>query len=73
MRSRIPLGTAIALAIVATACTRQEPPPRTQQGPIEVGQLAPAFSLESANGGTVSLSDFAGMRPVLLYFSMGPG
>jgi cytochrome oxidase Cu insertion factor (SCO1/SenC/PrrC family) len=72
MRSLILLGTAIALAIVATACARPEPPPRTQQGPVEVGQRAPAFSLESANGGTVSLSDYAG-KPVLLYFSMGPG
>lgn len=72
MRSRILLGTAIALAIVATACARPEPPPRTRQGPVEVGQRAPAFSLESANGGTVSLSDYAG-KPVLLYFSMGPG
>jgi cytochrome oxidase Cu insertion factor (SCO1/SenC/PrrC family) len=72
MRSRILLGTAIALAIVASACTRQEPTPPSQQGPVEVGQRAPAFSLESAGGGTVSLSDYAG-RPVLLYFSMGPG
>ncbi len=71
MRSRILLGTAIALAIATTACTRQEPAPRTR-GPVEVGQRAPAFSLESSSGGTVSLSDYAG-KPVLLYFSMGPG
>lgn len=72
MRSRILLGTAIALALATPACTRQEPPPRTQRGPVEVGQRAPAFSLESSSGGTVSLSDYAG-KPVLLYFSMGPG
>ena len=72
MRSRIFVGTAIALAIVTAACTRQEPPQSTQQGPVEVRQQAPAFSLESTSGGTVSLSDYAG-RPVLLYFSMGPG
>jgi cytochrome oxidase Cu insertion factor (SCO1/SenC/PrrC family) len=72
MRSRIMFGTAIALAIVATACTQQGPAPSTPQGPVEVGQRAPAFSLESTSGGTVSLSDYTG-RPVLLYFSMGPG
>jgi hypothetical protein len=71
MRPLIPLGTAIALAIVATACTRQEPT-APAQGPVEIGQRAPALSLESAGGGTVSLSDYAG-RPVLLYLSMGPG
>jgi peroxiredoxin Q/BCP len=37
-----------------------------------VGDAAPAFTLESASGGPVSLSDYAG-KPVLLYFSMGPG
>jgi cytochrome oxidase Cu insertion factor (SCO1/SenC/PrrC family) len=72
MRSRILVGTAIALGIVATACTRQDRTAPAQQGPVEVGQRAPAFSLESASGSTVSLSDYAG-RPVLLYFSMGPG
>lgn len=72
MRSRTLVGTTIAVAIVATACTRQEPTPPTEQGPVEVGQRAPAFSLESVGGGTVSLSDYAG-KPVLLYFSMGPG
>jgi cytochrome oxidase Cu insertion factor (SCO1/SenC/PrrC family) len=72
MRSRILVGTAIALAIVTTACTRQEPTTTAQHGPVEVGQRAPEFVLESASGGTVSLSDYAG-RPVLLYFSMGPG
>ena len=72
MRSRMLVGTAIALAIVTTACTRQEPAQSTRQGPVEVGQRAPGFVLESTSGGTVSLSDYAG-RPVLLYFSMGPG
>ncbi len=34
---------------------------------LEVGMLAPAFSLESDSEGTVSLSDFAG-KTVVLYF-----
>lgn len=37
------------------------------------GDQAPAFSLPSVSGENVALSDFAGRKPVLLYFSMGPG
>jgi len=62
----------IALTVVSAGCSRQETPPDTGPGAIAVGQTAPAFSLKSADGGTASLSDYAG-KPVLLYFSMGPG
>jgi len=72
MRSRMLVAAAIAFAIVGAACTREETSPSSAQGPIALGDTAPAFSLDSAGGGTVSLSDYAG-RPVLLYFSMGPG
>jgi hypothetical protein len=37
------------------------------------GQPAPPFDLPAAGGDTVSLPADAGGRPVLLYFSMGPG
>lgn len=37
------------------------------------GDRAPAFTLPSAAGDTIALSDFSGARPALLYFSMGPG
>ena len=36
-----------------------------------VGDPAPAFSLPSAQGGSVSLGEFRGRKAVLLYFSMG--
>jgi cytochrome oxidase Cu insertion factor (SCO1/SenC/PrrC family) len=73
MRSRGWIATAIGFAILAAACTRDAAiPSRQQEGPIAVGDAAPAFTLESASGGPVSLSDYAG-KPVLLYFSMGPG
>ena len=72
MRSRMLVAAAIAFAIVGAACTREETSPSSGENPIAVGDTAPAFSLKSASGGTVSLSDYAG-RPVLLYFSMGPG
>lgn len=73
MRSRGWIATTIGVAILAAACTHNAATPSQQQeSPIAVGEAAPAFTLESASGGPVSLSDYAG-KPVLLYFSMGPG
>ncbi len=40
---------------------------------LKVGQPAPDFTLPTASGSTVSLAQFRGQKPVLLYFSMGPG
>ena len=37
------------------------------------GEKAPSFTLPSAAGEDVALSDFSGEKPALLYFSMGPG
>jgi peroxiredoxin len=39
---------------------------------VPVGKKAPAFSLASSTGGTVSLSDYAGTN-LLLYFNEGVG
>ncbi len=71
MRSRIWKSAALWV-VVLVACTRQETSTSEQPVPVTVGDTAPAFSLSSAQGGAVSLSDFVG-KPVLLYFSMGPG
>ena len=71
MRKHAVVG-ALFLAIVAAACGRQEATTGAGQTPISVGARAPAFTLPAASGGSVSLSDFVG-KPVLLYFSMGPG
>ena len=71
MRSRMWI-VVIGLAVVTTSCTRSSSSSVADQSAVVVGEKAPAFSLPSANGGTVSLSDYAG-KPVLLYFSMGPG
>ena len=61
------------LGLAAAACggggTAASPTP-TSQSPA-VGDPAPAFSLPSAQGRTVSLAEFRGRKPVLLYFSMG--
>lgn len=72
MRTRILVAAAIALTIAAAACSQRESSSSSEQTPIAVGETAPGFSLKSPSGSTVSLSDYAG-KPVLLYFSMGPG
>jgi cytochrome oxidase Cu insertion factor (SCO1/SenC/PrrC family) len=60
---------AAALAAILPAC-RGAPSPSEPAGGL--GRRAPSFTLPSAGGGRVALSDFTG-KPVLLYFSMGPG
>jgi hypothetical protein len=70
------LTTALAFPIYAmTACEDSSEQPQTDapQAGIVEGDRAPDFELQSASGGTVRLSDYRGDKPVLLYFSMGPG
>ena len=40
---------------------------------ISEGAVAPDFTLSAANGDAATLSDYAGEKYVLLYFSMGYG
>ena len=54
------------VAILITACG-------TPETGLEAGDRAPDFSLQAADGDTVSLSDYRGERPVLLYFHMALG
>jgi hypothetical protein len=61
-----------ALALVGCSGDANDPGDDRPEGPV-VGSQAPGFSLEASEGDRVSLDDFAGRRPVLLYFSMGPG
>jgi cytochrome oxidase Cu insertion factor (SCO1/SenC/PrrC family) len=65
-------SAAILLLPLLAACSRSEPNRPADVDELSVGHAAPAFTLPSAAGGSVSLSDFKG-KPVLLYFSMGPG
>lgn len=64
------------LGLVLQACDNEEEDEPvgvvTSQG-LQVGQTAPAFSLPSVDGGEVSLSDYVGNQPVLLYFHMAVG
>ena len=52
-----------------TATTAPQPtdPPSAMVG-YEVGEMAPDFELTTIDGETLSLSDFQGDSPVLLYF-----
>ena len=70
-KARLAVTTAAALAFVGAACSQSQPAPPAR-GPVAVGARAPQFTLPSAGGGDVSLAGFSG-KPVLLYFSMGPG
>jgi len=60
-----------ALVLVVASC--DESAEIDRETSLSEGDRAPAFSLPSVGGGNVSLSDFSGDKPVLLYFSMGPG
>ena len=63
-------GVAVVLASLLLAA----PCELGSEGPsLAEGDPAPDFTLPSAAGGEVALSEFSRESPVLLYFSMGPG
>jgi hypothetical protein len=71
MKLRSALAVALSLMAFAVACSSGT---EARLGsPIAKGEAAPGFALPSATGERVALSDFVGHKPVLLYFSMGPG
>lgn len=57
----------LLMALGISACG-----PSGKEG-VEVGDVAPTFTLPSASGEEISLSDFRGSKPVLLYFHMADG
>jgi peroxiredoxin Q/BCP len=70
LRRYVPI---VVVAVLAAGCdTEPVEPVGGASAPVAVGDRAPAFTLPAADGSDVSLADFGG-RPVLLYFSMGPG
>lgn len=66
------LVASIALALVGVGCQQEMPKPASEGSALNEGDRAPAFTLTSPDAG-ISLSDYRGEKPVLLYFSMGPG
>ncbi len=61
----ITLITMLVALLALAACANATPASDAEQ--------APAFTLSAANGGDVSLSDYVGDKPVLLYFHMAVG
>jgi hypothetical protein len=71
MTSHRVLAIAAAALLLSVACDGSGRPDDADG--LDVGDDAPAFVLPSAAGDAVSLDGFVGKKPVLLYFSMGPG
>jgi len=69
---RLAIGVLVSALLVA-ACTSGPESDVGDGGTVAVGDPAPGFTLPSASGRQVALADFTGHKPVLLYFSMGPG
>jgi cytochrome oxidase Cu insertion factor (SCO1/SenC/PrrC family) len=61
-----------ALLVLTAACDGASGPEGGERF-LSEGDRAPTFTLPSASGEQVSLADYQDHRPVLLYFSMGPG
>lgn len=66
-------GCVLVLGMTLLSCTGEGDGAPRADSALTVGQQAPAFELPSVAGGEVRLSDYLGQKPVLLYFSMGPG
>ena len=60
------------LILLVTACQQGANDSASDAPVVREGDLAPGFSLESQDE-EISLDDYRGEKPVLLYFSMGPG
>jgi len=81
MRARLIDGVAALLAWSAAATVAQVGPglgpndgaglPPTDLGRVAVGSPAPDFTLESKDGGTVTLSSFHDRKSVVLVFFRG--
>jgi peroxiredoxin len=64
------LVVAVVLALIGLAC--QETTSPSDGSALKEGDRAPDFTLQAPDA-EVSLADYRGDKPVLLYFSMGPG
>jgi hypothetical protein len=64
--SRLATAFMAVVVLLLTAC-------RSQLSGLSVGDKAPDFTLSTPTGETVSLSDYSGSQPVLLYFHMAMG
>jgi cytochrome oxidase Cu insertion factor (SCO1/SenC/PrrC family) len=77
MRTQFFLAAALAIGLGSTTVLAQLGPKdgpdlaATDLNRIKVGQTAPDFSLENADGNVITLSDFRGKKTVVLVFYRG--
>ncbi|GAB4415503.1 MAG: hypothetical protein Kow00106_10910 [Anaerolineae bacterium] len=73
---------AALLGLVLLACGQEQKSESTLQptptqnasaAGLQVGDAAPFFSLPASDGSTVTLDDYRGKQPVLLFFHMADG
>lgn len=62
----------IAVALLGVGCQQEGDTGAPTAQALAEGDTAPGFELQSPSG-EISLADYRGRKPVLLYFSMGPG
>ena len=65
-----------AMTVFSSGCRETKPDSLSEEvksGPLSLGDIAPEFTLPSADGQLVSLSDFKGKNNVLLFFHMAYG
>ena len=72
MRLRATLLVAAFLSVLVAACDSATDP-GADGSFLSEGDQAPNFTLPSAEGEQVELASLTNHKPVLLYFSMGPG
>ena len=65
MRRSAFVAGVISLSVLLAACASGDR--------LEVGDVAPDFTLQEAAGGSVSLTEFRNGGPALLYFHMAVG
>lgn len=72
--ARLVVVAAVVMSGMLSACSAAAPPqdPSTS-AVIRVGMPAPPFELSSSEGRPISSDELLARRPLLLYFSMGPG
>lgn len=64
----------VGIAVLGVGCSSPERQgDRAPAEQLKVGDIAPAFALTASDGDEISLDESLGKRPLLLYFSMGPG
>ena len=71
------LAAILLLSPLLAACGGDDDSPtiinHDDQSRLNLGDPAPAFTLPTSDGGALSLADYQGQQPVLLFFHMAVG